>query len=149
MGVEPSGKGEAMPARLSLALLAMVLLSACAASPSPSAAPTGTPQPGVIALRTQAPQPGETPAACPAALIEGVLVRDAQSSVGLRDAQGLIRQVIWPNGYFARDDGGRLSVRDGSGNVVAHEGDRVSIGGGEIDANGTWLGCGGTTVLAP
>jgi hypothetical protein len=33
--------------------------------------------------------------------------------------------------------------------VVAHEGDRVSIGGGEIDSDGTWLGCGGTTILAP
>lgn len=76
-------------------------------------------------------------------------MRDAQSGVGLRDAQGLVRGVIWPNGYSARDDGGRLAVLDGSGNLVAHEGDRVSIGGGEIDTIGTWLGCGGATVLAP
>ncbi len=138
-----------MLGRLSLALLTVVLLSACAAGPSASAAHIGTPPPGVIALRTQAPEPGETPAGCPAALIEGVLVRDAQSGVGLRDAQGLVRGVIWPNGYSARDDGGRLAVLDGSGNLVAHEGDRVSIGGGEIDTIGTWLGCGGTTVLAP
>jgi hypothetical protein len=84
-----------------------------------------------------------------AALIEGTLVREEQSGVALRDPQGMVRQVIWPNGYSARDDGGRLVVLDASGNVVAHEGDRVSIGGGEIDAMGTWLGCGGTTVLTP
>ena len=84
-----------------------------------------------------------------AALIEGVLVREEQSGVALQDRQGLVHQVIWPNGYSARDDIGRLVVLDASGNIVAHEGDRVSIGGGEIDAKGTWLGCGGTTVLAP
>lgn len=137
-----------MLGRLSLAL-AVLLLSACAGSPSPSAAASDTPPSRVIALRTQAPQAGATPAACPAALIEGALVRDAQSGVGLRDAQGRIRVLIWPNGYSARDDGGRLAVLDGSGNLVAHEGDRISIGGGEIDARGTWLACGGTTVLAP
>jgi hypothetical protein len=137
---------DTMLGRLSLALMTLALLSACAAGPSTSVPPIGTPPPGVIALRTQA---AETPAACPAALIEGVLVRDARSGVGLRDTQGLVRDVLWPNGYSARDEGGRLAVIDGSGKLVAHEGDRVSIGGGEIDANGTWVGCGGTTVLAP
>jgi hypothetical protein len=108
---------------------------ACAVAP--------TPPPGAIALRTQAV---ETPEACPAALISGTLVRHAQSGIGIRDSAGQVRQVIWPRGYFARDDGGRLSVVDQSGNVVAHEGDFVGIGGGEL-ADGTWLGCGG--IQAP
>jgi hypothetical protein len=80
---------------------------------------------------------------------QGTLVREERSGVALRDVQGLVRQVIWPRGYSARDDGGRIVVLDATGAVVAHEGDRVAIGGGEIDAQGTWMGCGGTTVLDP
>jgi hypothetical protein len=84
-----------------------------------------------------------------AALITGTLVRNAQSGVGLRDDQGLVRQVVWPNGYSARDLGGRLALIGQDGKVIAHEGDHVSIGGGEIDGQGTWLACGGTQVVAP
>jgi len=80
---------------------------------------------------------------------QGTLVCEERSGVALHDVQGLVRQVIWPNGYSARDDGGRIVVLDATGAVVAHEGDRVAIGGGEIDAQGTWMGCGGTTVLDP
>ncbi len=83
-----------------------------------------------------------------AALIEGTLVRDARSGVALRDPQRQVRQVIWPHGYHVRNEGGRLVVLDAADRVVAGEGDRVSIGGGEIDAAGTWLACGGTTVLS-
>lgn len=132
------------------ALITVAAVVGCGqGSPSASPAATGGPFPTTIALRTQGPQPAGTPQACPAALIEGTLVREKQSGVALRDPQGLVRQIIWPFGYSARDQGGRLVVLDASGNVVAAEGDRVSIGGGEIDAKGTWLGCGGTTVLAP
>jgi hypothetical protein len=84
-----------------------------------------------------------------AALITGTLVRDSTSGVAIRDAQGLVHQVVWPHGYAARDDAGRLVVIDASGSVVAHEGDRVSIGGGEVDTKGTWSACGETTILAP
>ena len=106
-------------------------------------------RPEAVALRTQGPEPAGTPAACMAALISGTLVQDAQSGVGLRDDQGLVRQVVWPNGYSARNDGGRLALIDQNGEVVAHEGDRVSIGGGEIDDKRTWLACGGTQLVAP
>lgn len=137
-------------ARVVLAVVMAAFMAACAGpSPSPSPTSTETTPVGVVALLTQEPQPAGTAQACMAALIEGTLVRQAQSGVGLRDPQGLVRQVIWPNGYLARDDAGRLVVLDASGSVVAHEGDRVSIGGGEIDAQGTWLACGGTKVLAP
>src|SRR6476646_5204012 len=98
-----------------------------------------TPPPGAIALRTQ---PQETPEACPAALISGTLVRHPESGIGIRDSAGRVLQVVWPRGYYARDDGGTLAVTDQSGNVVAHLGDNVGIGGGEM-IEGTWLGCGG------
>jgi hypothetical protein len=107
------------------------LVVACAA--------VSTPPPGAIALRTQ---PIETPEACPAALISGTLVRHPESGIGIRDSAGRVLQVIWPRGYYARDDGGALAVIDQSGDVVAHEGDFVGIGGGEL-IEGTWLGCGG------
>ncbi len=135
--------------------VAAILITAAAlvgcgqGGPSGSTARSGGAPATTIALRTQEPQPAGTGQACMTALIEGTLVREEHSGLALQDAQGLVRQVIWPSGYSARNDGGRFIVLDGSGNVVAHEGDRVSIGGGEIDAKGTWLGCGGTTVLAP
>lgn len=133
-----------MLARLLLGFVSATLIAGCAASPSPSPDPADTPPPGVVALRTWEP---ETPVACPAARIEGILVRHPQSGAGLRDTEGVVRQVIWPRDYSTRDDGGRLAVLDGTGNVIAHEGDRVEIGGRDIA--GTWLGCQGMTILAP
>ncbi len=123
-------------ARQGLATLVATLIVACAAL-SPTGAPSDR-----IAVRTQP----SLAVACPGARIEGMVVRERRSIVGLRNDQDLILQVIWPYGYSARDDGGRLSVLDSTGTVVAREGDRIAIGGGEIEP-GTWLGCGG--ILAP
>lgn len=131
------------------AIITLGLIAACtASSASPLVPGTGIPSSG-IALRTQAPEPAGTPAACPASYIEGTLLLDEQSESGvvLKDAEGHLLQIIWPNGYWARDDGGRLAVLDGSGVIVAHEGDPVRIGGGQIDANRSFLGCGGTKIL--
>ena len=137
-------------AHLTMVILAAAVVVACGPA-GPPASPAGagdTPTPG-IALRTQEPQPAGTGQACPAALIEAMLVHDESSGLALRDQGGAVHQVIWPHGYSARTDGARLVLLDAAGNVVAHEGDRVAVGGGEIDANGTWLACGGTTVVAP
>jgi len=86
-----------------------------------------------------------------AARIEGTLVRTEDTGVGIRDQLGVLVQVLWPNGYFARDDGERLAVLDGAGNTVAHEGDHVVMAGGFVDAGqpATWLACRGTTIIAP
>jgi hypothetical protein len=139
-------KGETVFARPLLVVVFATLIAACTAGASPTDALL-TPG-GAVALRTQAPQALPTKA-CMAALIVGTLVRDAESGVGLRDDQGVVHQVVWPSGYSARDDGGRLVLTDENGGVIAHEGDRVSIGGGEIDGKGTWLACGGTQVVGP
>jgi hypothetical protein len=53
---------------------------------------------------------------------------------------------MWPFGYFARDDRGPLAVIDGSGTVLAHEGDLVSVTGGFVGDESTWIGCGGITA---
>ena len=133
---------------LTILIIAVVLTGCVQGAPSASLAIGGSPRTTIV-LRTLAPEPPGTPQACMAALITGTLVRNPTSGVALRDEQGLVRQVVWRYGYGARDNGGRLVVLDASGAVVAHEGDRVSIGGGEIDNKGTWSGCGDTTILAP
>jgi len=138
-----SGEGRVL-ARVLLTVLSVVLVAACTAGPTTPHASAGTPVAGVVVLRTEAPQ---SLPACPEARVEGVLVRHPQSGVGLRNTQGTGRQVIWPGGYSARDDAGRLAVLDETGKVLAHEGDRVEIGG--QDVGGPWLGCGGLNVLAP
>lgn len=77
-----------------------------------------------------------------AALLSGVLVQEPQSGVGIRDDNGEVWQVIWPFGYTARVDADRFAILDATGNVLAHVGDRVGVGGGEVGA-GVWLGCDG------
>ena len=77
-----------------------------------------------------------------AALLQGTLVRDFRSGVGLRDDRGFVWQVTWPFGYSARVLGGRFEVVDARGVVTAHEGDLVGVGGGELE-QGMWTGCGG------
>jgi hypothetical protein len=133
-----------MLARL-LLLLASALVAGCAATPAPARPSAGTQSAVVVALRTWAPP---SPVACPEARTEGILARQPQSGAGLRDNQGAVSQVIWPTDYTARDDGGRLVVLDGGGNVIAHEGDRVEIGGQDV-GGGTWLGCGGMRLMTP
>jgi hypothetical protein len=133
-----------MLARLLLVVASAALMAGCAATPSLAPASASAPPAGV-ALRTWAPA---SPVACPMARTEGVLVRQPQSGAGLRDNQGAVWQVAWPTDYTARDDGGRLVVLDGTGTVIAHEGDRVEIGGQDV-GGGTWLGCGGMRVMTP
>lgn len=126
-----------MLARLAFVITLAVALAACATTPSASAS--------AVALRTWVPS---SPEACPMARTEGTLVRQSQSGAGLRDNAGAVWQVIWPTDYVAREEGGRFVVLDGSGSVVAHEGDRVEIGGADV-GGGTWLGCGGMRVMTP
>ena len=102
----------------------------------------------LIAVPTQDPEPAGTPRACPAALIEGILVSDERWGLAIQDPEGLTREVLWPHGYAARREASGLALIDASGSVVAHEGDRVQIGGGETSSDGAWLGCGGIKVVA-
>jgi len=134
-----------------LRLLAFVLViafdaGACAVNIG-TARKTALPSQSAVAvvLRTRAPQ---SPDSCPMARTEGVLVRNTQSGVGFQDADGLVWEVIWPAEYTAREEVGGLVVLDGAGTVIAHEGDRVEIGGAAV-GSATWLGCGGMRALEP
>jgi hypothetical protein len=140
-------RGEAMLAtRISLALIAVISMAACRATPLPSLSVSESGHPE---LQTLPPERDQSPAACMAALITGTLVEHAQTGVGLRN-DGRVTGVVWPFGYSARDDRGRLAVIDASGKVLAHEGDLVSVGGGFAADESTWTGCGGiTAVMSP
>ena len=77
------------------------------------------------------------------ALIQGVLRLDDHYCVYLEAGQdgadpGKVWPV-WPAGFKATRDGGRLTLLDADGKVVAHDGDQVSMGGGFGPA-GTFAG---------
>jgi hypothetical protein len=130
---------------------ALLVAAAGCATPSPGSVSSSASPAVLVAVPTQSPPAASgTPAPCMAALAEGVLAADDRWGIALEDpATGVIREVIWPFGFVARRDAAGLSLMDAAGAIVARVGDRVSIGGGEIDAAGTWLACpGDITVVA-
>jgi hypothetical protein len=85
-----------------------------------------------------------------AALIDGTRIADSRWGIALADtAGGFVRKVIWPHGYVAQLDGDRLAVLDLAfgDHIVAQVGDRVQVGGGQINSDELWLACGGITVV--
>jgi hypothetical protein len=64
------------------------------------------------------------------ALMTGTLVEDPRSGLGVEDVAGAVTPVVWPFGYTARNEVGRLALVDEAGRVVAHEGDEIMVGGG-------------------
>jgi hypothetical protein len=100
-----------------------------------------------IELRTSEPVGRGSPLACMTALIEGVLVREEASGIGLVTDDGIRYAVIWPPG-FAGVTGTPPFVTNENGQRIAKVGDRVSLGGGEV-APETWQTCGDLTVIAP
>lgn len=88
-----------------------------------------------------------TPAACPAALIEGDLVSNEAWGLALRDTAGMLRQVLLPDGFSVRGDPPPAVLLDEVGAVVATDGDHVEIEGGETGSDGAWNACGGITVV--
>ena len=83
---------------------------------------------------------------CPAALLEGVLVRDGDTlAVDMGDAPDM--HVRWPFGYSVSTDSDRLVVKDLFGSVKAREGDMVHLGGGMVPPDEQAFGvCGSFTV---
>ena len=78
------------------------------------------------------------------ALLTGVLVADERWGIAVNVGGGQVVKVIWPLGYAARQDGARLVLIDTEHGdaVIAHEGDRVGVGGGFAGAEEDgWLAC--------
>ena len=81
------------------------------------------------------------------ALLSGTLVSEPRSGLGIDDGSELLTAVIWPFGYTARDDVGRVALVDETGRVVAHVGDEIMLGGGfGVDA---WHACGPVSLVVP
>ena len=83
--------------------------------------------------------------ACMDALISGRLTQHPQSGLGITSSDGQATPVEWPFGYTARNDVGRLALVDETGQVVAHEGDEIMVGGG-FGAN-MWHACGPVSIV--
>jgi len=90
------------------------------------------------------------PMGCPAALLEGTLVRDADGGIGvLQPEVDVVYPVEWPNGWSVRDEAGVRQLVDGSGRVVGGEGDHFSAGGGFTPGpNEVFEPCGGIEITA-
>ena len=121
------------------ALLTLALTTAIAACGGLDGTPTPT-----ITLRVVLTLPTGSP--CMSSLIHGVLVADAESGVALNDGSGPPRQIVWPAGYTAVASD-PISILDETGHQIARVGDKVSIGGGSFDEEGSWWACGGVRVL--
>ena len=110
---------------LTLILAIAALLAAC-----------GSP----VALRTA---PVKTDA-CDEALLAGELVTSTQGGLAVRTADQTT-EVMWPFGYTATQESTGVVLRDATGKIVAHVGQRVSMGGGG-GANGLFNACAGTVM---
>lgn len=80
--------------------------------------------------------------ACEQALLAGELVASAQSGLAIR-TEDQVTEVLWPFGYSAARDVSGLVLRDDTGKIVGHEGQRVQMSGG-LGANNVWTACAGT-----
>ena len=128
------------PCLRTLAVISLALLLVACEAHGPGSSTLPDPSESVAAVATGAP--------CPAALIEGEFVANDAWGLALLDADGLTRQVIWPDGYTVSQRPPSVALLDGSGTAVAWAGDRVQIGGGETVPDHAWIACGGITVIA-
>lgn len=94
------------------------------------------PQP--VGLRTAQ----QTFDACDEALLAGELIGSTQSGLAVRDSER-VTEVLWPVGYTATREATGLVLRDETGKVLVHEGQRVEMSGG-LGANNVWTACAGT-----
>jgi hypothetical protein len=98
-----------------------------------------------LVLRTAA----EPALACDAALTAGRLVSSRESGLALGPADGGPNiPVTWPFGYSAGGFVGSLELRDGTGRVLAREGDFVQVGGG-VGGDDSWVACAGSVSVIP
>lgn len=112
-------------------------LAACGAEPPAPA--------NLVAVPTQTPPPliDLGPQACPAALLEGMLVRHAEAGLAVEgDPNFPPTVVLWPHGWVARDVDGIRELLDSDGRVVGREGDFVSAGGGMNARDTAFIPCG-------
>jgi hypothetical protein len=103
-----------MPRPLCSTVAAAVLVLGCSARPP-------------IVLRTlSAPNPG-----CLQAVLGGELAVDDVTGLGLV-GNGNRQHVTWPYGWTTRTDGSRIALVGRQGQMLAHVGYQVTMGGGNV-----------------
>ena len=113
-------------------LLAVATISAAAACAEPASSFDR------VGVSVQDGPPGGS--ACPDTSIEGVLVRDEPTGIGVAVGTGdQVRTVVWPPGYGAARTPSGLVLLDEHDQVLARVGDRVRVGG--WDQEGGWFAC--------
>jgi hypothetical protein len=85
---------------------------------------------------------------CPTALLEGILVVDDNGGLAVRTADGTTILVEWPDGVRVGSDGGELVLTNPIGIPIGHQGEFVSMGGGQAGDADTFAACGPVTVSA-
>ena len=105
-------------------LLVSIVLAGCTSAASD----------GPIAIKTEREGP-----VCQAARIGGILVPDPTYGLGFQGG-GYEYGAVWPDGYTARREGGKVVLLNAAGELVAREGDRV-VAGGAVDSQGAGHAC--------
>ena len=100
------------------------------------------PTDGPIAVRTERLGP-----VCQAARIGGILVPDSVYGLGF-EVRGNEVGAVWPDGYTARRENGKVLLIGPYGQVVAREGDYVEAGGA-LGSDGAAHACTGIRRQAP
>jgi hypothetical protein len=88
------------------------------------------------------------PQGCPGALLEGTIVRDEQTGLGVHNAEvDVTYPVQWPDGTSVDESDGVRRLVDAGGAVLGAEGDRFSAGGGFTSGpNEVFQPCGGIEI---
>ena len=103
--------------RLALAMLLILAAAGCTGGPSASA--------DTVALKGRIDG-----SHCHAGFTDGTLVAQAIGVGMLRDEDGRIVDIYWPDGFTGRRAGTEIDILDGSGRVVARTGQRYKLLGG-------------------
>jgi hypothetical protein len=87
---------------------------------------------------------------CPAALLEGTLVRNEEFGIGVHQAGvDVTYPVDWPDGWAMGQVEGVWVVFSADGSVAGREGDSFSAGGGFTSGpNEVFQPCGGIRITA-
>jgi hypothetical protein len=124
---------------LGLALVALVLLSGCDTSiPYPNVSPKPTPGPVGLAVAAATVDPS----ACPSVRVEGGLIEDAETGLGLLEQSGRRIHIIWPPGYTTGPSIGGTNLFSAPGVLFARSGEILRIGGIVAAGDGWFRACG-------
>jgi hypothetical protein len=124
---------------LAFAVLATVGAAGCRPiDPSPNASPK--PTAGSVGLVVA--QATVDPSACPPAEVEGTLIEDPDTGLGLLQKSGIQLHVVWPAGYSAGPSVGGSNLFDDKGSVLARSGENLRVRGFVVVGSDRIQACG-------